>query len=231
MPDASDIRAAYDRRREIVAEQGNPMERLVLEDAFMRALAQCEADAGIETKAIQTDQIFDELTAVHIAGEPFTDDELQMIARKIMRVLYNPWNRASKPAWKQIIELGDGGEIKDNQFDEILREALLRYFGYYNEGRAGIGQSNKAAGPRLMPPSIAQYIFDKAGWIDFEPRSVKEKQELQWLREELDVDASYDKKTMIAFSDTIFVIFVLIAAVFLFFKLAAWAKAIILNLA
>ncbi len=181
------IHDAYNRLRPQLMEEGDLMKQLAIEDAYMRALALWEQDEEYCEKAVLTDHIFDNIAESHVTGEPFTETELAEIATKIMRILHNPWQRTSKSVWKQIIDLGQTDDAKDRQFDAILREGLLRYLGYYNE-RAG--QRNKSAGPRLMSPDIAHYIFEHAELIQTKPRSEKEGRELDWLRAELDVDAS-----------------------------------------
>ena len=116
---------------------------------------------------------------------------MQIIATMLVRALYDPWKRSSKDYWEELIEFGKSNPDKDFRFDDVLREALIRFFGYYGNDS---GQRNKFGGSRVMLPGLAQFIFDSVGWNEREPRNEKEATELNWLREELDVNICETEK-------------------------------------
>lgn len=198
------------------------MGQLSLEDAYLNALALWEKDDDYCEKAVKTDHIFEELVAEHTKSEPLSASDLQEIGTHIMRTLHNPWHRNSVDSWKRIFEIDPVDCPSDRQFEDLLREALLRYFGYYDDKA---GKRNKRGGPRLMYPRTAQYIFARANWtVNRQSSSAKERHELSWLREELDVGASSEERFDAGMHDFYVVVVVLGIIVFLFFKVLQWIR-------
>lgn len=216
-----DIHTTYETRKDSLTANGDLMGLLSLEDAYLNALALWEKDDEYCEKAVKTDLIFEDLVAEHAKSEPLTATELQEIGTHIMRTLHNPWHRNSISHWKMIFDIDPIECPSDLQFESVLREALLRYFGYYSDQS---GQRNKQ-GPRLMYPRTAQYIFARAEWtIYHRSSSAKERRELSWLRQELDVDASIEKRAQVGIHDFYTVIVVLAIVIFLFFKILEWIR-------
>jgi len=208
------IHDAYQRQKEIIVKTAGPIERLALEDAYLHLLHNWSPDEPFEPEAVLTNKIFDAVKEAHQDGEIFTDEEVQSIAAEIMIVLHNPWTRISIPAWNKIIQIRENDDLPTTHFNSILREALLRYFGYYGSHQ---GQRNRATGPRIMSPAVADHIFTKMGWNIPSGRSEKEKQELEWLRKELGVDLSRSKRITLGLRDIALVIGTLILVLSIFF--------------
>lgn len=218
---AEDIHAAYEQAKDSLTRQGDLMAQLGLEDAYLNALALWEKDDDYCDKAVKTDQVFDEMMEAHKPDEPLSTLELQEIATHVMRTLHNPWQRNSIAAWKKLFEYDPIDCPQDRQFEDVLREAFLRFFGYY-DGKGA--RRNKGGGPRVMQSKTAQYIFAKAGWIDQKPRSEKEKRELKWLADELDVEAGKLEQLKAGSRDFLFVVLTLITALVLFYSVMFWVK-------
>lgn len=216
-----DIHTAYQERREEIIGSGDLMAQLGLEDAYLNALAAWEKEEDYCEKAVRTDNIHDNLLSEHVPGEPLTQSELQDIVTIIARTLHNPWKRNSIAAWKAIFNIDPFVDPQNRQFENILREAFLHFFGYYESSAIN---RNKSVGPRLMPIKTAQFVFEAAGWIDIKPSSEKERRELDWLSEELDVEATTFKKTRAAIRDFILVLMVFISAIILFFTVLFWIR-------
>jgi len=216
-----DIHAAYESRKETLTQAGDLMGQLSLEDAYLNALALWEKDDDYCEKAVKTDLIFDDMAAEHAKSEPLSVTELQEIATHIMRTLHNPWQRNSIATWMSIFEIDPIDCPDDRQFEDILREALLRYFGYYDDKH---GFNNKSGGPRFMQPKIAKYIFAKARWVGRRTSSEKERRELSWLRQELDVGASSDEVADAGMKDFYIVVSVVIVVLFLAFQIIGWVR-------
>ena len=217
-----DIHAAYEARKTHLDETGDLMGQLGLENAYLNALALWERDDDYSEKAVKTDIIFEELVAEHAKNEPLSADELQEIGTYIMRTLHNPWQRNSIESWSLIFEIDPADCPNDQQFENLLREALLRYFGYYDDRS---GQRNKLGGPRLMQTKIAQYIFARAGWTNQDrTTSEKERRELNWLGEELDVWVSFNERRKAGFHDFYLIFGSLFGVLLTFFLILKWIK-------
>lgn len=216
-----DIHTAYAQIKEELTDSGDLMGQVGLEDAYLDALALWEKDDDYCGKAVKTDQVFDEMMEAHDAHEPLSALELQEIATHVMRTLHNPWQRNSVTAWQKLFDLDPIDCSSDRQFENVLREAFLRFFGYYDDKG---GQRNKIGGPRVMQPKIAQYVFAKAEWVNRRTSSEKERRELSWLRDELDVAASSQERQKAGLRDFYLVVGVLIAVIFIFFKILNWIK-------
>lgn len=180
------IEKAYASRRKAIVNGGCPMDMIALEDAYITILEKLGDESKIVDGAILTDSIFDEVSEAHIEGTPFTEPEIMTIGANIVRMLHNPWKRYSKSDWSKLMAYGQSDGQKDRQFDDVLREALLQYFGYYNDPANAMGHKTSIT-PRDISPELARFIFDEAGWDADPPRSKKEAHELSWLRQEMDV--------------------------------------------
>ena len=139
-----DIHSAYEAQKEVLSLNGDPMGQLSLEDAYLNALALWEEEEDYCEKAVKTDYIFEELIAKRTKANPLTPSELQDIGTHIMRTLHNPWKRNSIDCWRRVFDIDPVDCPSDRQFENLLREALLQYFGYYEDIS---GKRNSSGGP------------------------------------------------------------------------------------
>ncbi len=109
---------------------------------------------------------------------------------KIYELLNNPWKRVNEKSWRELFDefTADDSDFKTD-FPELLRKSLLHHYGYFS---ADGTQRNKSFGVKDMPARVSTYIFHRMGWLKLKKVPVNIQNEIDWLRDELDVGYKYN---------------------------------------
>ena len=82
--------------------------------------------------------------------------------RKIFELLESPWKRADKSAWQALFDDEDMAFVDNaNDFEGVLIEVFLDYFGYSN---GDLELRNSARKPKIISSEIGTFIFDQMKW-------------------------------------------------------------------
>lgn len=109
------------------------------------------------------------------------ETQFQDIMReKIAVLIRSPWTINSETAWAQLFSEPELESLdSEAKFQDVLRMSLLALSGFF-------GGSEPDSKMRLKS-STATFIFDRMGWMNPSIFGGLERQELQWLAEELGV--------------------------------------------
>ena len=114
----------------------------------------------------------------------------------------NPWKRVNESAWHDFFdEFTAGNSDIESEFGELLRKALLHHYGYFS---ADASRRNKSFGVRDMPARVSTYIFHRMGWLQHKKNPVNIQSEIDWLRNELDVQQAYQPIEFNAVGSSVF---------------------------
>lgn len=116
---------------------------------------------------------------------PSTEPEYPPFYKEINAILDDASKRNNRQSWEQILASAKQYSIDEFiDFDTTLRHSLLARLGYYDD-HVRIQNRNRER-PFIMP-FVATYLFKNMEWYKVDDRDYYVRQELEWLRRDMDV--------------------------------------------
>ena len=125
-----------------------------------------------------------QVTEVEDPYVPPADTGPESLIKEIRALLKDPFGRADLNRWKEVFNDERIESIDDvNDFDELFRDFLLDYFGYYSGDTL---RSNKETIPRPISKLIGSHIFMQMGWHEIHSRPMYVQDQINWLKSDFD---------------------------------------------
>jgi len=183
------LREAYEiAQNEVRYAQANMGETISVAPATIQVTPVTYPDniEGDKTVSENTSRAhFSDDTPPEISPSPEPEPQYPFFYHEIQSVLHDAQQRNDKNAWASLIASAQDSSIDEYiEFDATLRGSLLSEFGYYN-GEAD--KFNRNRKPPFITSFAATYLFKEMDWHKFEERDYYIQQELDWLRQDMDV--------------------------------------------